>query len=374
MAANEPTSVPVDWRGLTAAEPAALASASDEVEIYVRVLAAYGVIVDRDAVPSELQDRQKTLRAKLWPDDPLDGFQLHSSLGAYLVTKVAVDLVPTGHLGLRPEYLDPGGLVRAMCEHGASEVTVRSVVGDWPGVPPEFTGDPEGLALSVLAGLAERTLTRQERILGLAQVAASPRDLARLSAAIKLLSAVRAVLPLVPVQSLGVAYDLAVVGLSVGRADRVAALLSQPVDVLEAVMQELGAATASLEAGQAYKASLDDQVAMPASAAPEWHEDTVVAVIKQGPLAAVCRWREATVDGEELATWKTALSRWSATRGTLGLRLPAASPTLVDRPIPPEAGLIRRSLSQLEDQTDRVTIEIPLYKWRHRVQCIITPL
>ena len=379
MGPTEPT--PLDWRGLTAAEPEAVAAASSEVEMYVRALAAYGVIIDRDAVPSELEDRQITLRTKLWPPQPLAGYGLHSSLGAYLVTKVAVDLVPTGHLGLRPEHLSPAGLRQALIDQGLSEAAAGSVVGDWPGKPEGFHGDPSGLSLSVLAGLAARTLTREERTEALAQVAASPRDLARLAATTSLLLAVRKVLPLLPIPSIGSGYDIGLVGLSVGRGDRVATLLQRPHDVLEAALYEMGAAMAALGAGEPYTADVDVQVVMPTALAADllngegtaddlgdgFHADA-------GPLAAVCRWRGSEVEAQDLATWQEGASRWRSTTGTLGLRLPAPPPTAVPLPLPPEAALIRRSIYPHGDASDRIDLEPPPFKWRQDSLDAVVPV
>ena len=345
MESNESTSV--NWRGLSAGEPSVMAAASSEVEMYVRALAAYGVTVDRDAVPSELEDRQSTIRAKLWPEKPLDGYGLHSSLGAFLVTKVAVDLVPTGHLGLRPEHLSPEALRHALVDHGLTMAEAHAVVGDWPGEPDDFRGDPSGLSLSELAGLAARTLTREERRLALAQVAASPRDLARLAASTSLLNAVRTVLPLLPIPSLGPTYDLAVVGLSIGRGDRVAVLLRQPTDVLQVTLQELAAATASLAAGQPFGAPVDAQVTMPGAGSSDiWRDKTdedIVDIVEVGPQVTPCHWQDGTTSLEEVETWQSAMGRWRATTGTLGLRLAAPPPTMLAHPIPPDARWVRWS-------------------------------
>lgn len=364
------TPPPVNWRGLTAAEPEAVAAASMEAEIFVRALAAYGVVIDADAVPSELDDRQSTLRAKLWGPDPLEGYGLHASLGAYLVTKVAVDLVPTGHLGLRPEHLRPEGVRTALVDQGLSASAAGSVVGDWAGPPPGFQGDPAGLGLSMLSGLAARTLTREERTAALAQVAASPRDLARLAASAGLLAAVRMVLPLLPIPSLGPAYDLAVVGLSVGRGDRVAKLLDPPIDVFHAALQEMGAASAALVAGQPWVVESDEQVAIPtALAADLWtddDDDDVLDIVEEGPLVSVCQWRDGAVRLDDLDIWQSRLQQWQAAGGTLGLRIPAPEPTVSGSPVPPEAGLVRLAVFPPigEESTDRIELTERRYSWR----------
>ena len=360
---------PVDWRGLAAAEPEALATASTEAEMFVRALAAYGVIIDDDAVLSELEDRQTTLRAKLWPAEPLEDYGLHASLGAFLVTKVAIDLVPTGHVGLRSERLSPDALRQALISHGLTEQHAGSLVSDWPGVSDDFRGEPEGLSISVLAGLAARTLTRDERSAALAQVAVSPRDLARLVASTNLLSAVRIVLPLLPIPSLGTAYDVAVVGLSVGRPDRVAALLNPPDDVFFAALCELAAAMAALRAGEPYAAEADVQVATPevsASDATSDDDDDVIEIVEDGVGLQVCMWREGAVATEDLAAWQEVLRKWQATRGTLGLRLPAPPATVAGEAVPPEAGLVRRSVrpSQGSEAADPTDLVVPRFRWR----------
>ena len=369
MASTEPTAV--TWRGLTAEEPEVLAAASSEVEMFVRALAAYGVIVDRDAVPSELEDRQSTLRTKLWPSRPLEEYGLHSSLGAFLTTKVAVDLVPTGHLGLRPEHLDPAGVRRSLSEHGLSEASAQSLVGDWAGESDGFRGDPNGLPLSTLAGLAARTLTKNERSAALSQVAASPRDLARLAAASSLLTVVRSVLPLLPIPSLGPRYDLAVVGLSVGRGDRVADLLAEPADVLQAALKELAEAMAKLSKAEPYSFELDSQVSLPASLTADlWNEDTeddgIIDIVEEaGPLISACRWRHDAVDVQDLEAWQASMRRWRAVDGALGLRMPAVPPTLAPSPVPPDAGLVQHAIgAPSSDLMMQAGLQSPKYAWR----------
>ncbi len=366
MGPNDP--MPVDWRGLTAAEPEALAAASTEVEVFVRALAAYGVIFDPDGLPSELEDRQNTIRAKLWPAQPLDGFGLHASLGAFLVTKVAVDLVPTGHLGLRPEHLSPEGLVKSLTDQGLAYPAARAITGDWPGEPEGFVGDHQGLPMSVLAGLAARTLTRDERHYALAQVAASPRDAARLAAATSLLLATRQVLPLLPVPPLGPVYDIAVVGLSVGRGDRVAALLRAPEDVLQAALKELGEASAALSVGEAYAPGVDRQVCMPLSSQGPWDDeqtDPAHGLDVEGALRRACRWRAATAPQDVLEAFDTTL--WRCEKGALGLRWAVPAPTVVAFSVPPDASLVG-------GLSDTVDLEGPPFAWRDDALDAIAPV
>ena len=107
----------------------------------------------------------------------------------------------------------------ALVEHGLDELTAQSVLGDWAAVRADFVGNTDGLATSVIAGLAERTLARRERDDALSQVAYSPRCLARLASTCNLLAAVRAILPELPPGEMGARFVSSVASISFGRAD-----------------------------------------------------------------------------------------------------------------------------------------------------------
>lgn len=215
----------IDWPSLGASSQAAHEAAETQARLLARALAAHGIVTERDGAVEELDDRFDAVLETLWPKGrALDGYDLQSSLGAYAIAKVAFDLVPAGRTGLRHEPLDRVGLTHALVEHGADELAAASVLGDWARVSEGFTGDPNGLSPSVVAGLAERTLTRAERRAALDQIAVSPRCLNRLASTLNLIAAVRLLLPMLPPESAGPDVLIAVVGLALGRPDRIAQL------------------------------------------------------------------------------------------------------------------------------------------------------
>src|SRR5262245_6828959 len=99
-----------DWPGVGRKDEAATRQARAEAHELARALAAHSIAVERDAVVEEFAERVKTFEVTLWPFDALAGYKLHSSLGAYLVARVAVGMVPSGSHALRHEPLRREGL------------------------------------------------------------------------------------------------------------------------------------------------------------------------------------------------------------------------------------------------------------------------
>lgn len=217
------------WAALSAGNDSAKGQASDEARTLARALAAQSVVFDKEAEALDLEDRLEAIYGTIWPAQPLEGYGLHSSLGAFLVTKVAVGLVPAVRKGLRKEALKAKGILHALEEHGVAEPTGISMLGAFAGVPPDFKGSDQGLTTSLLAGLAERTLTRAERDRALAQVAYSPRCLTRLSSAAALLAQIRDLLPVLPPAALGARFTAMMAALSFGLPER-ALELDDPSD------------------------------------------------------------------------------------------------------------------------------------------------
>lgn len=95
------------------------------------------------------------------------------------------------------------------------------VVGNWPACDPGFTADVAGLEPSVLAGLAERSLTPDEAKAALSQVASSNRDLFRLAACLNLTRGVRQLLAVLPSdEAVGAEVAGALALLATGRPER----------------------------------------------------------------------------------------------------------------------------------------------------------
>jgi hypothetical protein len=367
-----------DLGGLSRREPSAVADATAQAEELVRALAALGVIIDKDAVVEEVDARARALLATLWPERPLDGYQLHGSLGAYAIAKVAVAMVPAGSGALRHEPLKRTMLVHHLVEGGAEEATVASVLGDWAGASADFVAEPRGLDVSRLAGLAERTLTRSERDLALAQVAWSPRCLARFAATLQLLAATRRLLPLFPSSILGHELGIAAAGLALGRPERVLELLGARAErgILLA-FRELAAAQWALARREAAQLEPAPELSLPefeprtaradapvvdgAERASEDDEDDVLQVVEERIAASAsadlprmfepaaeprpAQWAEVPpLSSEHLSNWKAAradaVSVTARRRTLLGLALLAPPPTSLPVPIPPDVRVL----------------------------------
>jgi len=255
--AEQPTGF--EWQALGANVQSAHEAASRQARILSRALAAHGLVHERDASPEEFEDRLDAALETVWPDSSaLQGYDLHSSLGAHLVAKVAFDLVPAGRTGLRREPLRRQGMMSALLEHGVDEVAAASVLGDWQQAQDGFQGSAQGLSASMIAGLAERTLTRAERAEALNQMAVSPRCLNRLASTLSLLAAVRVLVPVLPPETMGSQVLIAVVGLVLGRPDRVAQLFDGRAKTLRLkTLTELAQAQWALHQGEAASLEAD---------------------------------------------------------------------------------------------------------------------
>lgn len=241
----------LSWSAIRRDEPDALKRAENEARALARALAVESLASDPEAELAELEERRRHLTAAAWPESPLGGFSLQSSLGAYVVARVAMAWVPPGQMGLRRRPQSPEALARALEQSGVEPATARSVIGDWPGAPDGFEGDLEGLDAGRLAGLAERALTAEERNEALAQVAVSPRDLARLGATLTLGRAVRRLLPVLPDDGLGTELSATLALVATDRADRVLELLPEEAGTLrERTVRELAEAIVRLGRGE----------------------------------------------------------------------------------------------------------------------------
>ena len=351
-----------DWVALASKAQPAEVAAAQQAQALTRALAAHGIVTQRDAAPEEPLKR--------------------------------------------------AGLLAALVEHGVDGHSARAVLADWAEVSADFRGDPEGLSASVVAGLAERTLTRSERRAALDQVAVSPRCLNRLAATMGLLAAVRGLLPLVPPEGLGRDVLVAVVALALGRADRVIDLYAARARTLAMkTLVEVAAAQLALSRGAAAtfeadplaptpptedrrrapapRADTEVMDAEPAEAVfdedgEDEDEDDVLDIVEERvdsavaavPMAAAegpprpARWGtppEDALEPDALARFEAELrqARTEAARlgSLLGVSpLPVAA-TVRPRPVPPDERLLTalRKRDEVrpsdEDLTERISID-----------------
>lgn len=226
-------SVPgLSWSALRRADPEALRAAEGEALEIARALAVESLALDGDAELDELEERCRHLARTAWPTPPLEGYRLQSSLGAFVVARVAVTWVPSGQVGLRRHPLERPAVLRALGQQGVDAVTAESILGDWSGPIAGFRGTEDGLDPGTLAGLAERSLTKEERDLALGQVAASGRDLARLATCVRLGRAVRRLLPVLADEALGTGFVATLALTATGRPERALSLLPRDADSL----------------------------------------------------------------------------------------------------------------------------------------------
>lgn len=390
---------PFRWSALMKKAEGAEESAADEAKEIARALTAHSIVMDREAVVEEWDDRYASIAAIVWGDAPTDGYGLHASLGAYLVAKVAVGMVPAGHTGLRHEPLRRAGIHNVLRDHGLDAATADSILGDFEAVSPGFEAHRDGIGPSLLAGLAERTLGGGERIHALSEVAYSPRSLQRLAATASLLAAIRAILPVLPPASLGADVATAVVAIALGRPDRAIELFGQRADRLALkTFVEIAAAMDTLGRGEALV--LDDDSMMlvpPAEAAAvddgtddieadafdtsgeDEDDDDVLEIVEErvdpeeGTLAeatprgapnparfvdvepldeaALLDWQKRLHAGATIAAQRAAL---------LGLNPSPVPPTVTDVPIPPDERILRREMMEADDEGGEKTERIDL--------------
>jgi hypothetical protein len=239
-----------NWAQYGRGDADAEASAKAEATELARALALQTIAFSKDAVVEEYADRLSAIGDTIWPSAPLAGYGLHSSLGAFAVTKVAVGWAPSLGTGLRHEPHERQGLIEALQEQGVDATFALAVVGDWKRVERGFTADQSGLESSRIAGLVEGSLSRHERARALSQVAYSGRDLARLASSISVLSSVRTVMPLLPPEELGEDFAAAMTALVLRRPERALQLIGdRPRGIGVRTLAELAHALICLDRG-----------------------------------------------------------------------------------------------------------------------------
>jgi hypothetical protein len=255
-----------NWTRFGRGDAEAEASARGEAMELARGLALQTIAFSKDAVVEEYQDRVGAIAETVWPEKPLAGYGLHSSLGAYAVTKVAVGWAPSLGTGLRHEPHERPGLLDALEEQGIGRVFALAVLGDWNRVERGFIADQGGLEISRIAGLAECSLSRQERARALSQVAYSGRDLARLASSVSVLSAMRTVMPMLPPTDLGTTFSAAMTAIALNRHERALDLLGERPDRLaDRTLAEIAFSLLRLERGALPELDDDGPMLVPQS-------------------------------------------------------------------------------------------------------------
>lgn len=379
----------LSWTRLGKGDTAAESEARGEALELARALALQTVVDARDAVVEELSARQRAIEETIWPASPIAGYGLHSSLGAYLVTRVAVAWAASGPTSLRHEPLDRHGLIAQLGEHAVDKALAMAAIGDFRRVERGFQADPAGLDVSRIAGLAEGSLSRGERIRALSQVAFSSRCLARLASALSVLSATRNVLSVIGPEAVGADLSLGLAALALGRPDRVGALLGPRPDALGArTVAEVAEAILRLEQGEAPQLEDDGPIMMPGLEAsdgtrsswsealgqgaperPPESEDDVLEIVEErierpaasfsteddaGGRARPARWwtsQEAPtdIDDAQLIEWgrlyEDGVGMVARRQGLLGLRPAVPARTAAALRCPPDERLVRRVLA-----------------------------
>lgn len=346
-----------------------------------RALAAQTIVLEHDAVIEELPDRIRAIAETIWPSSPLQGYQLHSSVGAWAVAKVAWGWAPSGHVGLRHEPLGRDGLIEDLLEHGVDRDRAMAIVGDWQKIEGGFVPDPMGLDVSKVAGLAECSLTREERRRSLSQVAYSARCLARLASTINVLSVLRAVLPVLPPESLGPKVLTGSFALALHRPDRALQLIGDRHESIAVhTIAELALTLLSLSRGQTPLLGNDGPMVVPATESDtddvskgsggqeDSDGDDVLEIVEErvdhgahggasaafapASLPRVPRWDSGeAVEAQALESWSARLRSMygpMAKRGSLlGLRLPQATATVLAVGVPPASASVDKPLDAL---------------------------
>ena len=147
------TNRPVRWTlgALVQGDERVVAQAAVEAKELAKALAAQAVARAPDAAAGEYAERLSTLERGIWPEDPLDGYALHSSLGTYLIARLAPGWTPPTSTHMRNEPFDAASLIDALCGGGLDRSYAKAVVADWPGAPAGYKPSKAGLSAALMA-------------------------------------------------------------------------------------------------------------------------------------------------------------------------------------------------------------------------------
>jgi hypothetical protein len=230
------------------------------LEALAQMVAARRVVEARDGVLHDVLPSASRMAEQLKTHLQPARAAGRSSVGAWMVTRLAVDWVPSGLETMRHAPLDRDGMQELLHE---ADLDPCLLFG-WDGAPADYVPG-EGLELDRLAGLAERSLTRDEQALALHQVAYSPQDSARFVQAARWVQACRRALVAWPAGA--VDGGLAVLAVSLGRRSR--ADRARRADLLRVASGRFGGMLAFLS-----EATL---IAAGAEPLPEWPAAASVA-------------------------------------------------------------------------------------------------
>lgn len=340
-----------DWVAIAGADREVQEQTSRDTLALARMLALQDLVQDRDGAVAELPRRMRDVAKEIWPDSsaPLTGFGLHASPASFLIARFAVGLVPVGRSSLRHEPLRPETVANHLREFGVDDVTAMLLVRSWAGVSEGETGDAAGLSPSMLAGMAERTLTPSELERALVQIAWSPRCLERLGATLGLASSVRRLMTLLPPESLGPELAVGVAGMALGRPDRVVELLRGAASSLGPLtFFELARSQWELVQAQAptFSSEPDELVRLPVEgdantdAPGRADTDTPPPAEESLPVRPVCWACPGGAPAEAVRAWcaaRDSLEAGASPGAFLGLVPAPLVPTVRPVPIPPDA-------------------------------------
>jgi hypothetical protein len=391
-------------------------AAEDEVRFLgkelARALAVQAIVENRGADAAEYGDRLRTLEKIVCPADPLEGYALESSLGAFLVARLAMSWAPPSSTQLRSTALREEALLAALKEAGVEPRAAAAILGDWTGIEPGFAPDPGGLHAAELAGLAEKSLTKLERGRALSQAAYSPRCLARLAQTAKTLGAVRTLLPVLPAEEAEPSppYLIAIGALALGRPERALEVLADAgsVEPELAALAELARAEVQLsggglvqlfddvelplvmleaepdppkkkgDEGSPERRSWSGETPLPALPGKSGDDDDVLEVVEEridtgtaAPMALPAQsaqiarppawgrrgWDAVVLDETFLKLWRHVRAGrrapFAETQSLLGLRSPAAPRWVPSTAVPPDPRTLKAMLEQANLPLDR---------------------
>jgi hypothetical protein len=375
----DPLPAPFHLSALLARDTRALDDVAREAGAIARAVAARQVVLSADATPRELEERERTLAEVLSGAEPLDGYDLQASYGAFLVGRVAITLARPTPATLLDVPLGRDGVLRELRDAGVTALVATSIVADWRG---DEVAQSDPLSAAELASLAEGAATREERGRWLGRAARSPRCLMRLASAAALVADLKQLLVALPAPSaeFSPAFVVASAALALGRPLRALELLgTRPDGALERALAELADTWTQLARGELPRLDDDPSLSLPpfvdaaptrAGAArppppPAVDDDDVLEVVEERlasvpsttsmavptaaghlPRLALFGGVDGSFDDAFLGDWRRArLARATSIarrRTVLGMRLAPPSATAPALPLPPDPQSLAR--------------------------------
>jgi len=410
---------------LKAGVSSAVVAVDREREALAHAVTAQLMVTDEQSDAGAFSAHLDRVRAGLWPEDPLDGYGRHSSIGAYLVCRHALEALALEEITLREDPMATEQL-REILEDVDDHIWLDGLFEAWTNVSESFVARSEGLSVSELAGLAESALTLSDKHKCLSQLSFSASCASRLLEARKAVRNTQQVLSIIPSSDddLGAGYVLAMAALAMHLPERALELTEQdPPDFhLGSALQEIARAQAALLAGES--GTLADDPALPsivfepvalsetavvAEAAEDMEaedayddEEAILEIVEDVaenpeneaaassvPLLRPPTWRstndlEVIIDEDNLRLWSTARQERQSVYGqlgdVLGLSVPDDGRRLAG--IPPDMLTISKMFEQNSEppdpslaETERVDVAEFLKSQREDLGCYsVAPL